>query len=141
MPLLNMAEYCNHFVHPQLVLLSLLLAVSTHHRVEQVQGLLDEDVLADSYLWSEQLQNKKTGAITQATSNTSFLVQTSDLSTQTKSEQNWVRPMLCLPWWILWSSQWAEVLCRSTFNRLNLTKFTWLSTSVNRLPTPDWCRK
>ena len=51
------------FVHPQLVLLGLLLAVSTHHSVEQVQVLLDEDVLAVSCLLSEQLHNKRSGAI------------------------------------------------------------------------------
>ena len=130
MLLVNMAEYCNHFVYPQLVLLGLLLAVSTHHSVEQVQDLLDEDVLVNSCLLSS-FTTRSLGPSIQGTSNTSFLVQL----------QTWVKQMLSLPWWILWSSQWAEVPCRSTFNRLNLTKSTWLSTSVNRLPTPDWCRK
>ena len=46
------------FVHPQLVLLG-LLPVSTHHSVEQV--LLDEDVLVNGCLQSEQLHNKKPG--------------------------------------------------------------------------------
>ena len=50
---MNMAEYGNHFVYPQLVLLGLLLAVSTHHSVEQV--------LVNGCLQNEQLQNKKPG--------------------------------------------------------------------------------
>ena len=71
---MNMAEYCNHLVYPQLVLLGLLLAVSTHHSVEQVQDLLEEDVLVNSCLLSS-FTTRSLGPSIQGTSNTSFLVQ------------------------------------------------------------------